>query len=81
MELNERMAWTTEGQVTWADPELGKKCFQCVHADHKWPSAKNRKTHICTLVKLVSGRTGAPYDGKRAIACSKFAEVDKTTSK
>ena len=80
MELSERMARTVEGQVTWASPELEKKCFECGHADHKWPSANNRKTHVCKLVKLVSGKTGIPYDGNRAIACSKFSRVDTDES-
>lgn len=81
MDLRERMANTKEGQVTWANPDLGKKCSECAHADNKWPSAPNRKTHICKLVRVVSGKVGVPYDGNRAIACSKFAEVDTPTTK
>ena len=76
MELAERVAMTKEGQVTWADPDIGRKCWECLHAHNKWPRAPNRKTHICSMVRLVSGRTGKPFDAQRAIACSKFKGVD-----
>lgn len=71
MELAERMRKTVLGQVTWADPDIGKKCWEC----------KNYKRGICTLVRVVSGKTGVKYDGKRAIACSKFAGVDVEDTK
>ena len=77
MELHERMVLTKEGQVTWANPELGKKCYECAHsARHPKDSSK----HECKLVKLITKRTGKPYDAYRAIACSKFEVVDKPTS-
>ena len=76
MELAERMQKTQLGQVTWVNPDLGKKCLECKYANNKWPSASNRKTHICTLVKNHTGKNGVPYDAVRAIACSKFEGVD-----
>lgn len=75
MELSERMAKTAAGQVTWARPELGKRCEQCKHVALA-AMQKQFKTHVCQLVKVVSGKNGVPYDGKRAIACSKFEAVD-----
>ena len=76
MELVERMQKTVEGQVTWANPELGKKCIDCAHASlSKKPSSHRR--HVCKLVRVVSGRSGVLFDAQRAIACSKFSdEVD-----
>jgi hypothetical protein len=65
MELRERMVRTTAGQVTWASPELGKKCIECRHFDG-----------ACLKVKVVSGLKGKPYDGKKAIACSVFEGLD-----
>lgn len=76
MELSERMILTKLGQVTWANPETGKKCVECRHAIRKFDHGK---THVCGLVKAVSGRAGVPYDAINAIACSKFAEVDTPT--
>ncbi len=70
------MVKTVEGQVTWADPDLGKKCFECKHCEIKFKNPPNRKTHVCKLVRLASGRNGVAYDGQRAIACSKFSAVD-----
>lgn len=68
MELRERMTKTVAGQVTWASPELGKKCVECKHYDN-----------ACLKVKVVSGIKGKPYDGKRAIACSVFEALDTET--
>lgn len=80
MELTERMQKTILGQVTWANPDLGKKCIDCAYIARA-VKIKDKKTHVCTLVLAVSGIKGVPYDAKRAIACSKFAEVDTSTSK
>ena len=79
MERAERMQKTVPGQVTWANPDLGKKCLDCAHITPA-PQTKGRPMHICTLVRLVSGSKGVPYDAVRAIACSKFAAVDTSTS-
>lgn len=79
MELAERMQKTVPGQVTWANPDLGKKCLDCAHLTPA-PKTKGRPMHICTLVRVVSGSKGVPYDAERAIACSKFAAVDNSTS-
>ena len=77
MELAERMAMTKVGQVTWADPRLEKKCTDCKHAVQVYKV--QYLTHICELVKVVSGKKGKPYDAKRAVACSKFESVDIPT--
>ncbi len=68
MELRERMTKTTVGQVTWADPKIGKTCAQCRFFD--------RKSKICDKVKLVTGSKGKPFNGDRAIACSVFEALD-----
>ena len=78
MELRERMVLTKEGQVTWADPSIGKKCVECSHCIKKFDKGV---THICDLVKLHTGKAGKPYDALRAIACSKFAPVDTVETK
>lgn len=79
MELAERMQKTKLGQATWANPDLGKTCLDCAHLSPA-PKPKGHATHICTLVRVVSGIKGVPYDAARSIACSKFAVVDKTTN-
>jgi len=79
MELTERMQKTVPGQVTWANPDLGKKCLDCAHLTPA-PQTKGKPMHICALVGVVSGKKGIPYDAVRAIACSKFAAVDTSTS-
>jgi len=78
MDLRERMTLTHEGQVTWANPDIGKKCYQCVYAVRN-PNDMRKK--CCAMVKAVTGKNGKPYDVDRAIACSKFSEVDTTTTK
>jgi len=79
MELTERMQKTVPGQVTWANPDLGRKCLDCAHLTPA-PQTKGKPMHICALVRVVSGKKGIPYDAVRAIACSKFAAVDTSTS-
>lgn len=74
MELVERMQKTVEGQVTWASPELGKKCIDCIHASVLSRPSGHRR-HVCKLVRIVSGKAGVPFDAQRAIACSKFSDV------
>lgn len=70
-ELGQRMAKTVSGQVTWAEPELGKTCAECKHlARH--PNPGQFKPDVCQLVKLHTGRIGKPFMGRKAIACPKF---------
>jgi len=75
VELAERMQKTEPGQVTWASPDLGKKCVECRHI------ARVHKGYVCKLVRVVSGKIGVPYDASRAIACSKFEGIDTETTK
>nr|DAL11083.1 MAG TPA_asm: Kruppel-like factor 3 ZINC FINGER, KRUPPEL-LIKE, TRANSCRIPTION [Bacteriophage sp.] len=71
MDLAERMSLTKEGQVTWADPEIGQKCSACRHVQrHAKP--KPFRPDQCALVFTHSRRHGVPFDAKKAIACSKF---------
>jgi len=79
MELEERMQKTKPGQVTWANPDLGKMCLECAHLEPA-PKHKGRAMHVCKMVRVVSGMNGIPYDAVRAIACSKFAGIDEATS-
>jgi hypothetical protein len=77
MELQQRINMTAQGQVTWANPEIGKKCIECANiADAPRPS--QRKKHICELVRVVSGKKGVPYDATIAVACSKFQDIDNS---
>lgn len=74
-DLQDRMSKTVLGQVTWANPDLGKKCFQCKHIKvHPKPSSDGRKMHQCALVKVHMRKPGVPFDGNNAIACSMFSQ-------
>ena len=69
MELQERMTKTILGQLTWISPEMNAKCEDCRHFKidpSKKPLGK------CALVKAHTKKVGASFDGKFAIACSKF---------
>jgi hypothetical protein len=76
MELQERMAKTVKGQVTWADPSKGMKCKSCKHLS-RVPLHENRSdkrlNHRCDLVKLHTKKKGVPFNGDLAIACSMFS--------
>lgn len=76
MELQERMAKTVKGQVTWADPSKGMKCTSCKHLS-RVPAhevgADKRACHRCDLVKLHTKKKGMAFNGSLAIACSMFA--------
>lgn len=71
MDLQERMAKTVEGQVTWADPEIGQRCSACRHLQ-RHPKPRPFKPDQCRLVLAHSRRQGAAFDGRQAIACPKF---------
>lgn len=71
MDLQERMAKTVAGQVTWANPELGMKCRSCRHCS-RLPHSEKTGTHICELVKLHTKKRGVAFDPDRAIACTMF---------
>jgi len=77
MELQERMALTTKGQVTWADPSKGMKCTVCAHLQAAPPSdlslSKKDLKNRCALVKVHTGKKGPLFNGKTAIACSMFS--------
>jgi hypothetical protein len=76
LELQDRMAKTVKGQVSWADPEKGMKCISCKHLSRVPPhkiGADKRLAHRCDLVKLHSKKDGAAFNGNLAIACSMFA--------
>jgi hypothetical protein len=77
MELQQRINMTAQGQATWANPEIGKKCIECAHIANA-PRPSQRKKHICELVRVVSGKKGVPYDAIIAVACSKFQDIDKS---
>jgi len=72
MELHERMFRTKPGQVTWADPKIGKTCAQCRLFD--------RKERVCDKVRQVTGAKGKPFDGEKAMACSVFEALDTTNA-
>ena len=76
MELQERMSKTVKGQVTWADPDKGRKCISCKHLSrlptHK-VGADKRACHKCDLVKLHTKKDGVAFNGNLAIACSMFS--------
>lgn len=81
MDLNERMMRTKHGQVTWADPNLGKKCIECKWCvRHNKPKLNPRLEDQCQLVFVHAKKPGDPFNAKMAIACSMFAAVDKATS-
>ena len=69
MELQERMTKTILGQLTWANPEMNAKCEDCQHFKGEVGKAPLGK---CALVKAHTKKVGASFDGKIAIACSKF---------
>ena len=73
MELQERMAKTVEGQLTWADPSLGKTCADCKHREAH-PKPREFKPDICTLVKIHTKKIGVPFMARKAIACGKYEE-------
>lgn len=69
MELEERISKTLKGQLTWANPDLKANCEDCAHFKGevgKLPLGR------CALVKAHTRKVGIPFDGKIAIACSKF---------
>lgn len=78
MPLEARMAITTKGQVTWANPDKGAACLHCRFFDRMdgatvRPEGKGR----CTLVEVMTRKNGkgAPgqlFAGHRAVACGKF---------
>jgi methionyl-tRNA synthetase len=72
MELSERMQKTAEGQLTWADPTLGKTCDQCKHCE-RHPKPREFKPDVCTLVKVHTGKIGMPFMARKAVACPKFS--------
>ena len=75
MELSERMQKTVPGQVTWANPELGKKCSDCKwRVKHKRPKLSHGFKDQCELVFVRSGRQGEPFNAEKTIACSLFSE-------
>ena len=80
MDVQERMAKTVKGQVTWANPDLGKKCSGCAHIQ-KVPRAELPKNpligvdHRCGLVKVHTGKKGEAFNARTAIACNKFKGV------
>ncbi len=78
MELRERMELTKDGQVTWANPDIGHNCLACVHCVRHH---KDMRLYECLLVKVHTGKSGKPYDARKAIACSKFSAVDTPTSR
>jgi hypothetical protein len=60
---------TKLGQVTWANPEMKAKCKDCRHFKHDPNKPLLGK---CALVKAHTKKAGVSFDGKIAIACSKF---------
>ena len=68
---------TAQGQVTWANPKIGKKCIECAHITGA-PRPSQRRKHIYGLVRVVSGKKGVPYDAEFAVACSKFQDIDNS---
>ena len=71
MELDKRMALTVEGQATWADPDKQARCSSCRHiVRHLKP--KPFRPDQCKLVFALTRRHGAPFDAKKATACSKY---------
>ena len=74
MDLAERMKITVPGQLTWARPDLGKKCIDC-----KWCGGHPRPKHSsplrdqCKLVFIHTKTRGVPFDAKLASACSMFS--------
>jgi len=71
--LAERIAVTHEGQVTWADPSLAKRCAACRHyASANISRGKQKDFGRCGMVKVMTRKPGKPFDGQRAWACSKF---------
>jgi hypothetical protein len=80
MKLQQRINMTVQGQVTWANPEIGRKCIECAHITDA-PKPSQRKKHICELVRVVSGKKGFPYDAEFSVACSKFQDIDNSKAK
>lgn len=77
MDLRDRMELTKDGQVTWANPDIGHNCLACVHCVRH---PKESRLYECKLVKSHTGKVGKPYDARNAIACSKFSVIDNATS-
>jgi len=70
-DLATRMQKTVPGQITWAEPEICRKCSDCKHCIPH-PKPKIRRPDQCKLVKAMTRRVGEPFDGKKAIACPKL---------
>jgi hypothetical protein len=74
-ELEERMALTKPGQVTWAKPELGRRCETCVHmvdrSEREMKGVKVARAR-CALVKAHTGKRGLEFAVQGAIACSQY---------
>jgi hypothetical protein len=74
MELTERMQKTVQGQVTWASPDLGKKCSDCKWCvRHPRPKLAPPMNDQCQLVFVHTKKRGVPFNAKLAIACSMFS--------
>lgn len=77
MDLAERMTLTVKGQVTWANPELNKKCISCEHIQKVPASELNQyvlpgMTHRCALVKAHTHKRGVIFNASKAVACSMY---------
>jgi hypothetical protein len=71
--LDQRMRLTRPGQVTWAQPALGRKCTDCQH--YCFSGDDPAAGGICALVRTISRRHGPFFQGAEAWACSMFQEL------
>jgi len=67
--LEQRMQLTRQGQVTWAQPSLGKLCTDCTYFARDKPG---KPDGICRMVKVMTKKKGKPFDGSQAWACGKY---------
>ena len=71
--LAARMSLTVPGQATWVDMKKKAKCVDCAHyADGKVTKGKFKGCGRCSLVRALTKKNGTLFNGKSALACSKF---------
>lgn len=78
-DINERMRLFTDGQVTWPEPKLGRRCKDCkwFSQDDVAPSSAFKGKGRCEMVRQVNPKmTPRVIDGSKAIACPKFEETE-----
>jgi hypothetical protein len=74
--LQHRISLTRPGQVTWANPALGKSCETCAHLCNSRSKRNGEKVAVCSLVKVHSRKPGKEFLVEGAVACSMWRAVE-----